>query len=38
MNLRPSDPGFTKLLVDAHLEALRGGRIRPAARRTPRGN
>jgi hypothetical protein len=38
MSQRPSDPQLTKILVDAHLEALRGGRIRPAARRAPRRN
>ena len=38
MSQRPWDPQFTKFLVDAHLEALRGGRSRPAGRRAPRLN
>ncbi len=38
MSQRPWDPQLTKILVDAHLEALRGGRSRPAWRRAPRKN
>jgi len=38
MSQRPWDPQLTKILVDAHLEALRGGRTRPAEPRLPRLN
>jgi hypothetical protein len=38
MSQRPWDPQLTKFLVDAHLEALRGGRSRPVGRRAPRKN
>jgi hypothetical protein len=34
--MRPSDPETIKILTEAHVEALRGGRRRPADRRTPR--
>ena len=36
--MRPSDPITTKILSDAHVEVLRGGRRRSTARRLPRGN
>jgi hypothetical protein len=36
--MRPSDAATTKILADAHVELLRGGRLRPAARRLPRRN
>jgi hypothetical protein len=36
--LRPLDPQFEKLLIEAHLEVLRGGRRRPPERRVPRRN
>jgi hypothetical protein len=36
--LRPSDPYAVKMLTDAHVELLRGGAKRPAARRLPRRN
>jgi hypothetical protein len=35
--MRPSDPTTIKILTDAHIEVLRGGR-RPIRRPTPRGN
>jgi hypothetical protein len=35
--MRPSDPTTIKILTDAHVEMLRGGR-RPVRRPTPRGN
>jgi hypothetical protein len=38
MIMRPSDPETMKIMAEAHLEALRGGRRRPAFRRTPRKN
>jgi hypothetical protein len=37
-SMRPLDPQFEKLLVEAHLEVLRGGRRRPPERRLPRRN
>jgi len=36
--MRPSDPAVTKILTEAHVEALRGGRPRPAARKLARRN
>jgi hypothetical protein len=36
--MRPSDPQTVKILTEAHVEALRGGRLRPANRRAPRAN
>jgi hypothetical protein len=36
--MRPSDPQTTKILADAHVEALRGDRPRPAARKLARRN
>jgi hypothetical protein len=36
--MRLSDPQMMKLLNDAHLEVLRGGRVRPPQRRAPRTN
>jgi hypothetical protein len=36
--MRPSDPQTTKIMVDAHVEALRGGTRRRPDRRLPRGN
>jgi hypothetical protein len=38
MGMRPWDPQAVKLLADAHVEILRGGRRRPALRRLPRRN
>jgi hypothetical protein len=38
MFMRPSDPILTKMLVDAHVESLRGGRRPPVTRRIPRRN
>ncbi len=35
--MRPSDPTFTKLMTDAHLEALRGRRL-PRRPRSTRSN
>ena len=34
---RPSDPVVTKIVSDAHIELLRGGR-KPAPRKAPRAN
>ncbi len=36
--MRPWDPQAVKILNDAHLEILRGGRRRPVTRRVPRSN
>jgi len=36
--MRPLDVQSTKLLAEAHVEILRGGRRRPAALRVPRKN
>lgn len=36
--MRPSDPNITKILIEAHVESLRGGRPRPAARKLARRN
>jgi hypothetical protein len=36
--MRMSDPTFTHVLVDARLEALRGGRPPRRSRRVVRGN
>jgi hypothetical protein len=36
--MRPSDPNVTKILAEAHVETLRGGRPRPAARKLARRN
>ncbi len=36
--MRPWDPETAKILADAHLELLRGGRRRPPLRRSPRKN
>lgn len=36
--MRPMDVQSVKILTNAHLELLRGGRIRPAHRRSPRTN
>jgi hypothetical protein len=36
--MRPWDEASVKILTDAHVEILRGGRRRPALRRVPRGN
>jgi hypothetical protein len=36
--MRPSDPNMTKILTEAHVEVLRGGRPRPAARKLARRN
>jgi hypothetical protein len=36
--MRPSDPYATKILAQAHVEMLRGGRPRPAARKLARRN
>jgi len=36
--MRPSDPNAVRILTDAHVEQLRGGRLRPASRRVPRRN
>jgi hypothetical protein len=36
--MRPSDPQAIKILAEAHVEALRGGRRRPPFRRSPRSN
>jgi hypothetical protein len=37
--MRPSDAATIKILADAHLEQLRGGRLRPAPpKRLPRRN
>jgi hypothetical protein len=35
---RPLDPVTFRMLTDAHLEVLRGGRPRPVKRRVPRRN
>ena len=38
-NMRLSDPTFTKVFVEARLEALRGGRpLRRGRRNAPRAN
>jgi hypothetical protein len=36
--MRPWDPQSVKILTDAHVELLRGGRTRPPLRRSPRRN
>ena len=36
--MRLNDPNTVKILVDAHVESLRGGRRRPRNRRSPRAN
>jgi hypothetical protein len=36
--MRPNDPNHVKILVDAHVESLRGGRRRSLTRRSPRSN
>ena len=36
--MRPSDPQTVKILADAHVESLRGGRRREPKRRLPRAN
>jgi hypothetical protein len=36
--MRPSDATTIRILADAHIEQLRGGRLRPAAKRLPRRN
>jgi hypothetical protein len=36
--MRPSDPNMTKILAEAHVETLRGGRPRPAVRKLARRN
>jgi hypothetical protein len=36
--MRPWDPQAVKILTDAHVELLRGGAVRPTARRLPRRN
>ena len=36
--MRPNDPATVKILVEAHVESLRGGRRRPWHRRSPRAN
>jgi hypothetical protein len=36
--MRPWDLESVRILHDAHLEALRGGKRRPAFRRVPRRN
>jgi hypothetical protein len=38
IGLRPLDPETLRLLTEAHLEVLRGGRRRPPLRRVPRRN
>jgi hypothetical protein len=38
MVMRPIDPQFVKIFVDARLEALRGGRPLPSKRHGPRAN
>jgi hypothetical protein len=35
--MRPSDPAFTKMTTDAHIEALRGHRL-PRRPRSARSN
>jgi len=36
--MRPSDPDAVKILAEAHVETLRGGRRRGPGRRIPRTN
>lgn len=36
--MRPWDARDLKILIDAHVESLRGGRTRPPLRRAPRRN
>ena len=36
--MRPSDPHTVKILAEAHVETLRGGRRRDPRRRIPRPN
>jgi hypothetical protein len=36
--MRPSDPQTTKILAEAHVEVLRGGRPRRPARKLARRN
>jgi hypothetical protein len=36
--MRPSDPQTTKVLIEAHVESLRGGARRRPFRRLPRTN
>ncbi len=36
--MRPWDPQTVKILTEAHVELLRGGRTRPPARRLHRRN
>ena len=36
--MRPTDPEAVKILTEAHVESLRGGRRRAATHRVPRTN
>jgi hypothetical protein len=36
--MRPWDQQAVKILTEAHVEVLRGGSVRPSARRLPRRN
>jgi len=36
--VRPTDPDSVRILTEAHVESLRGGRRRAATRRLPRTN
>ncbi len=36
--MRPTDPEAVKILAEAHVESLRGGRRRASTRRVPRTN
>jgi hypothetical protein len=38
MSMRPWTPELVKIITDAHVEMMRGGRRRPAGRRIPRAN